>query len=73
MNRTTLSFIAGVGALAAVTGFAALTSPDASGASPAKAATPISTTAIGQLSVVAGPKRASAAALRSTITGQWIR
>ncbi|MFG1668561.1 DUF5719 family protein [Streptomyces sp. Y7] len=38
MNRTTLSFIAGVGALAAVTGFAALTSPDASGASPAKAA-----------------------------------
>ncbi|WP_432195377.1 DUF5719 family protein [Streptomyces sp. bgisy027] len=38
MNRTTLSLIAGVGALAAVTGFAALTSPDASGASPAKAA-----------------------------------
>ncbi|AJP02300.1 hypothetical protein TU94_13240 [Streptomyces cyaneogriseus subsp. noncyanogenus] len=31
MNRTTLSFIAGVTALAAVTGFAALGAPDASG------------------------------------------
>ncbi|TXS40745.1 hypothetical protein EAO75_38245 [Streptomyces sp. uw30] len=38
MNRTTLSLIAGVGALAAVTGFAALTSPAASGANTAKAA-----------------------------------
>ncbi|MFJ8634278.1 DUF5719 family protein [Streptomyces sp. NPDC093568] len=38
MNRTTLSLIAGVGALAAVTGFAALTSPDASGTNTAKAA-----------------------------------
>ncbi|MEV0976619.1 DUF5719 family protein [Streptomyces sp. NPDC049915] len=38
MNRTTLSLIAGATALAAVTGFAALSSPDASGADPAKAA-----------------------------------
>ncbi|MEU5091492.1 DUF5719 family protein [Streptomyces sp. NPDC021356] len=38
MNRTTLSLIAGVAALAAVTGFAALESPDAAGAGPAKAA-----------------------------------
>ncbi|MFE1294567.1 DUF5719 family protein [Streptomyces sp. NPDC058731] len=38
MNRTTLSLIAGVTALAAVTGFAALTSPDASGADTAEAA-----------------------------------
>ncbi|WP_405583510.1 DUF5719 family protein [Streptomyces sp. NBC_01092] len=38
MNRTTLSLIAGVGALAAVTGLAALTSPDVSGANTAKAA-----------------------------------
>ncbi|WP_073949629.1 DUF5719 family protein [Streptomyces kebangsaanensis] len=38
MNRTTLSLIAGVTALAAVTGFAALNTPDASGAGPAKAA-----------------------------------
>lgn len=38
MNRTTLSLIAGVSALAAVTGFAALTTPDASGADTAKAA-----------------------------------
>ena len=32
MNRTTLSLIAGVTALAAVTGFAALSAPDAPGA-----------------------------------------
>ncbi|MGX4691819.1 DUF5719 family protein [Streptomyces sp. JNUCC 63] len=38
MNRTTLSLIAGVTALAAVTGFAALDTPDAAGAGPAKAA-----------------------------------
>ncbi|POX45609.1 hypothetical protein C3489_33860 [Streptomyces sp. Ru71] len=38
MNRTTLSLIAGVTALAAVTGFAALSSPDASGADTAEAA-----------------------------------
>ncbi|MFJ8200244.1 DUF5719 family protein [Streptomyces sp. NPDC096152] len=38
MNRTTLSLIAGATALAAVTGFAALTTPDASGAGAAKAA-----------------------------------
>ncbi|MEV5437988.1 DUF5719 family protein [Streptomyces sp. NPDC052682] len=39
MNRTTLSLIAGATALAAVTGFAALSAPDASGkGSPAKAA-----------------------------------
>ncbi|MFF9408655.1 DUF5719 family protein [Streptomyces anandii] len=38
MNRTTLSLIAGVTALAAVTGFAALNGPDAAGAGPAKAA-----------------------------------
>ncbi|MEU9594554.1 DUF5719 family protein [Streptomyces sp. NPDC048219] len=38
MNRTTLSLIAGVTALAAVTGFAALSTPDASGADPAGAA-----------------------------------
>ncbi|OIJ63785.1 DUF5719 family protein [Streptomyces mangrovisoli] len=38
MNRTTLSLIAGVAALAAVTGFAAVDSPDASGAATAKAA-----------------------------------
>ncbi|MEY9991817.1 hypothetical protein ABIE67_003849 [Streptomyces sp. V4I8] len=38
MNRTTLSLIAGGTALAAVTGFAALTTPDASGANTAKAA-----------------------------------
>ncbi|MFJ7078274.1 DUF5719 family protein [Streptomyces sp. NPDC098781] len=38
MNRTTLSLIAGVGALAAITGFAALSTPDASGANTAKAA-----------------------------------
>ncbi|MFD5075986.1 DUF5719 family protein [Streptomyces sp. NPDC058371] len=38
MNRTTLSLIAGAGALAAVTGFAALTAPDASGGDTAKAA-----------------------------------
>ncbi|MGW0999560.1 DUF5719 family protein [Streptomyces sp. NPDC002523] len=38
MNRTTLSLIAGATALAAVTGFAALDTPAASGASSAKAA-----------------------------------
>ncbi|KMS67782.1 hypothetical protein ACM01_41490 [Streptomyces viridochromogenes] len=38
MNRTTLSLIAGGTALAAVTGLAALTTPDASGANAAKAA-----------------------------------
>ncbi|MFE1315603.1 DUF5719 family protein [Streptomyces sp. NPDC058755] len=38
MNRTTLSLIAGTTALAAVTAFAALDTPSASGASPAKAA-----------------------------------
>ncbi|MET9967043.1 DUF5719 family protein [Streptomyces sp. NPDC006356] len=38
MNRTTLSLIAGATALAAVTGLAALTTPDASGANTAKAA-----------------------------------
>ncbi|MFI2643001.1 DUF5719 family protein [Streptomyces sp. NPDC018610] len=38
MNRTTLSLIAGVTALAAVTGFAALEAPGAAGAGPAKAA-----------------------------------
>ncbi|MGP4052689.1 DUF5719 family protein [Streptomyces sp. 2A115] len=38
MNRTTVSLIAGVAALAAVTGFASLTEPDASGADTAKAA-----------------------------------
>ncbi|MER5752136.1 DUF5719 family protein [Streptomyces sp. NPDC002088] len=38
MNRTTLSLIAGTAALAAVTGFAALTTPDAAGADTAKAA-----------------------------------
>lgn len=38
MNRTTLSLIAGVTALAAVTGFAALTTPDAPGTNTAKAA-----------------------------------
>ncbi|KUM72108.1 DUF5719 family protein [Streptomyces curacoi] len=38
MNRTTLSLIAGVTALAAVTGFAAFTTPDASGPNTAKAA-----------------------------------
>ncbi|MER7189486.1 DUF5719 family protein [Streptomyces flaveolus] len=38
MNRTTLSLIAGATALAAVTGFAALSTPDASGADPAGAA-----------------------------------
>ncbi|MFG2882541.1 DUF5719 family protein [Streptomyces sp. NPDC048297] len=38
MNRTTLSLIAGTAALAAITGFAALDTPSASGASPAKAA-----------------------------------
>ncbi|MGW0081346.1 DUF5719 family protein [Streptomyces sp. NPDC003393] len=38
MNRTTLSLIAGVAALAAVTGFAALDTPDATGAGNAKAA-----------------------------------
>ncbi|MFE5816347.1 DUF5719 family protein [Streptomyces sp. NPDC056479] len=38
MNRTTLSLIAGAGALAAVTGFAALSSPEASGANTARAA-----------------------------------
>ncbi|MEU3845229.1 DUF5719 family protein [Streptomyces sp. NPDC028635] len=38
MNRTTLSLIAGATALAAVTGFAALSSPDASGADTAEAA-----------------------------------
>lgn len=38
MNRTTLSLIAGAIALAAVTGFAALTAPDASGDGTARAA-----------------------------------
>ncbi|MFE6286006.1 DUF5719 family protein [Streptomyces sp. NPDC057877] len=38
MNRTTLSLIAGVTALAAVTGFASLTTPEASGSDTAKAA-----------------------------------
>lgn len=38
MNRTTLSLIAGVAALAAVTGFAAVSTPDASGADTAEAA-----------------------------------
>ncbi|GGZ70731.1 DUF5719 family protein [Streptomyces bluensis] len=38
MNRTTLSLIAGATALAAVTGFAALTAPDASGEGTARAA-----------------------------------
>ncbi|MFI9602572.1 DUF5719 family protein [Streptomyces sp. NPDC052043] len=38
MNRTTLSLIAGVTALAAVTGFAALDTPDAAGAGTATAA-----------------------------------
>ncbi|MFH0519788.1 DUF5719 family protein [Streptomyces sp. M41] len=38
MNRTTLSLIAGASALAAVTGFAALTTPDTSGTDTAKAA-----------------------------------
>ncbi|MFF8925642.1 DUF5719 family protein [Streptomyces longwoodensis] len=38
MNRTTLSLIAGVAALAAVTGFATLDAPDTSGADTAKAA-----------------------------------
>ncbi|MEV6591513.1 DUF5719 family protein [Streptomyces acidicola] len=38
MNRTTLSLIAGATALAAVTGFAALTAPDASGDDTARAA-----------------------------------
>ncbi|WP_306186076.1 DUF5719 family protein [Streptomyces sp. MK5] len=38
MNRTTLSLIAGVTALAAVTGFAALDTPDAAGAGSATAA-----------------------------------
>ncbi|MET8249172.1 DUF5719 family protein [Streptomyces sp. NPDC005202] len=38
MNRTTLSLIAGATALAAVTGFAALNTPDASGAGTAEAA-----------------------------------
>ncbi|MFF8592754.1 DUF5719 family protein [Streptomyces sp. NPDC015220] len=38
MNRTTLSLIAGVAALAAVTGFAALDTSDAAGAGPAGAA-----------------------------------
>ncbi|MEV0177602.1 DUF5719 family protein [Streptomyces sp. NPDC050803] len=38
MNRTTLSLIAGVTALAAVTGFAALSTPEASGTDTAKAA-----------------------------------
>ncbi|MGW1956383.1 DUF5719 family protein [Streptomyces sp. NPDC001920] len=38
MKRTTLSLIAGAGALAAVTGFAALTTPDASGTDTAKTA-----------------------------------
>ncbi|MBG0854802.1 hypothetical protein I2W78_23880 [Streptomyces spinoverrucosus] len=38
MNRTTLSLIAGVGALAAVTGFAALSAPEATGTDTAKAA-----------------------------------
>ncbi|MFG2791397.1 DUF5719 family protein [Streptomyces sp. NPDC048419] len=38
MNRTTISLIAGTAALAAVTGFAALSAPGASGADTAKAA-----------------------------------
>jgi hypothetical protein len=38
VNRTTLSLIAGATALVAVTGLAALTAPDASGAHPAEAA-----------------------------------
>ncbi|WP_333738735.1 DUF5719 family protein [Streptomyces sp. IBSBF 2806] len=38
MNRTTLSLIAGTAALAAVTGFATLNQPDASGADSARAA-----------------------------------
>ncbi|KAB1143873.1 hypothetical protein F7R91_23375 [Streptomyces luteolifulvus] len=38
MNRTTLSLIAGATALAAITGFAALTAPDASGTDTAEAA-----------------------------------
>ncbi|MFD7437364.1 DUF5719 family protein [Streptomyces sp. NPDC059861] len=38
MNRTTLSLIAGVGALAAVTGFATLSAPEATGTDTAKAA-----------------------------------
>ncbi|GAA5037292.1 hypothetical protein BKI49_14640 [Streptomyces sp. Tue6028] len=38
MNRTTLSLIAGAGALAAVTGFAALSAPGAAGEDTAKAA-----------------------------------
>lgn len=38
MNRTTLSLIAGVTSLAAVTGFAVLTTPDTSGTNTAKAA-----------------------------------
>ncbi|TPQ20173.1 DUF5719 family protein [Streptomyces sporangiiformans] len=38
MNRTTVSLIAGVAALAAVAGFASLTEPDASGGDTAKAA-----------------------------------
>ncbi|MGW1726384.1 DUF5719 family protein [Streptomyces sp. NPDC002306] len=38
MNRTTLSLIAGTAALAAVTGFAVVTTPDAVGADSAKAA-----------------------------------
>lgn len=38
MNRTTLSLIAGTTALAAVTGFAALSTPDAAGTDTAKAA-----------------------------------
>lgn len=38
MNRTTLSLIAGATALAAVTGFATLQSPDASGDDTARAA-----------------------------------
>lgn len=39
MNRTTLSLIAAATALAAITGFAALTAPDAAGAAAAQAAT----------------------------------
>lgn len=38
MNRTTISLIAGTAALAAVTGFAALSTPDAAGAGTAEAA-----------------------------------
>ncbi|MGW1543971.1 DUF5719 family protein [Streptomyces sp. NPDC002309] len=38
MNRTTLSLIAGAGALAAVTGFATLSAPEATGTGTAKAA-----------------------------------